>query len=327
MADSLRDSTKQTYQHQWSVYRRWCKKTQVTVSRPSLQKIASFLTYLHEERKLSPSAIKCYRSMLSSVFHWTLPELSSSRAIRDLLRGVQNRSIRARRTAPTWDLLRTLKALKEPPYEPLKLADNRSLLKKTLFLVALATAKRVGELQAISATVASSTEGLELAYLPEFVAKTETANNPIPRSFSLTKLKDPQALDPDHRLLCPVRALKIYLKRMESIEHRPRQLFVALKDRSRPASKNAISFFLRETIAQANAFSSDQCEAHDVRGVSSSFSFWKNWSTTKILESTRWRSNNVFVNHYLKDVSYRLNDIGSLGPFVTAGRVIHDSSL
>ena len=42
-----------------------------------------------------------------------------------------------------------------------------------LFLLSLATAKRV-ELQAISCRVASQGHDLSLAYLPEFVAKTES---------------------------------------------------------------------------------------------------------------------------------------------------------
>ena len=60
-----------------------------------------------------------------------------------------------------------------------------AVLCKTLYLVALATAKRVGELQALSRLVSSSSSSAGLAYVPDFVAKTETAVRPLPRTFEV----------------------------------------------------------------------------------------------------------------------------------------------
>ena len=48
----------------------------------------------------------------------------------------------------------------------------------------MATAKRVGELQALSFSVSHKGEDLILHYDPFFLAKTETASNPILRSMS-----------------------------------------------------------------------------------------------------------------------------------------------
>ena len=66
----------------------------------------------------------------------------------------------------------------------------RDLTRKTLFLVALATAKRVGELQALSCFVSFSPSAVGVSYVPEFLAKTETAVRPLPRSFSVQSLGD-----------------------------------------------------------------------------------------------------------------------------------------
>ena len=49
--------------------------------------------------------------------------------------------------------------------------------------MALATAHRVGELQALSAVVSSLGGDLFLSYLPEFQAKAESEARPLPRSF------------------------------------------------------------------------------------------------------------------------------------------------
>ena len=59
---------------------------------------------------------------------------------------------------------------------------------KVLFLVSLASARRVGELQALFCMVPSKGEDLVLSYVSFFVAKTETVTNPIPRSFLLKSL-------------------------------------------------------------------------------------------------------------------------------------------
>ena len=54
---------------------------------------------------------------------------------------------------PSWDLSNVMRFLNSGSFEPLRAAPLRALSKKVLFLLALATAKRVGELQALSRIV------------------------------------------------------------------------------------------------------------------------------------------------------------------------------
>ena len=61
----------------------------------------------------------------------------------------------------------------------------RTLSKKTHFSVAFATEKRVGELQALSKRVTLVADDIVVSYLPHFVAKTERADSPLPRSFRI----------------------------------------------------------------------------------------------------------------------------------------------
>ncbi len=51
---------------------------------------------------------------------------------------------------PSWDLSVVLKGLLEPPFEPLESAPVRTLTLKVTVLLALASFKRVGDLQALS---------------------------------------------------------------------------------------------------------------------------------------------------------------------------------
>ena len=124
---------------------------------------------------------------------------------------------------------------------------------KVSFLLALATAKRVSELQALSFCVASRDPDILLAYLPEFVAKTESERNPLPRSFLVRPLEEFVGDLPEKRLLCPIRAVRIYLGLTSNLSPHPRSLFVLPWRPSRLLSKNALLFFLRQVIHDAGA--------------------------------------------------------------------------
>ena len=264
--------------------------------------------------------------MLSAVFRFKLPSISSDPVLKDLLRSFSLEKPKQKDLRPSWDLDDVLKHLNSTTYEPLDSAPLRELTKKTLFLVSLATAKRVSELQSLSASVASRGQDLSLSYLPSFVAKTESVSNPLPRSFLLKSLEDFVGNLEEERLLCPVRALRIYLARTRSITNRSTSLFVSPGRPSSPLSKNALSFLLREVISGANAltgFGDHSRGAHSIRGISTSFNFWKNWSVSRVLEAATWRTNSVFAAFYLKDIQYQLGECRSLGPFVAAGSIIN----
>ena len=73
--------------------------------------------------------------------------------------------------------------------------------------------------------VSLSFSGACVVYVPEFVAKTESAVNPLPRSFVIKSLADFAAGLDEELLLCPVRTLRKYLNRTASFVNRPRRLF------------------------------------------------------------------------------------------------------
>ena len=199
------------------------------------------------------SAILGYRSMLAVVFK--LPEISTSPVLQDLVRYFKVEvSVRLVRPPP-WDLEVVLRFLHSSTFEPLSSLSLHVLTKKALLLVSLATAKRVGELQALSRVVSFSSSGACLTYVPEFVAKTESALNPLPRSFMVQSLDDFAAGLDGELLLCPVRALQEYLKRTASFVDCPRRLFVSPCYPLQAMSKNGISFLLREVILESGACS------------------------------------------------------------------------
>ena len=220
-----RSSTRVNYQARWSSYCAWCRRQGHSISRPSIAKIADFLLYLRRSLHLSYSSIASYRSMLSAAFRFLLPDISSHPVLHDLLRSFRIVHPLPSSRFPPWDLLRVLSLLRGPPFEPLSSCSLWDLTRKVLFLVALATARRVGEIQAMSSSVSYSREDLFLSYLLEFRTKTESASNPLPRSFAIRSLRDFVGSLPDELLLCPVRAVRIYVSWTSSISPHPRSLF------------------------------------------------------------------------------------------------------
>ena len=259
--------------------------------------------------------------MLSMVFRFHLPSLSSNPVLRDLLRSFRLSSAERLLRPPAWDLSLVLRFLNSSAFEPLSQAPLRALLQKTLFLLALATAKRVGELQALSSVVTFVGHDACLSYVPQFVAKSESLTRSIPRSFLVKSLSDFTAGLDEDLLLCPVRALRIYLDRTRPLAPVRHRLWVSPRRPSRAMSKNAVSFFLREVIHAAGASRPEvgSVRAHEIRGVSTSVAFHRNWSVSTVLESATWSSSSVFSSFYLRDIQHEYDGIRSLGPFVAAG--------
>ena len=202
-----------------------------------------------------------------------------------------------------------------PPLE----ASLCQLTKKTLFLLSLATARQVGELHVVSRSVSFSGADIHLFYLPEFWAKTESEATCLPHSFAVGSFNDFIGDLEEELLLCPARAFWIYLQRTERLVPRPRTLFVS-QSSSRPLSKNAISFFLREVISQA--YSSESLpgpstgpRAHSIRGCCYVCLLLRNYSIRSILESSCWKSASVVMFFYLSDVHFSFDGGFGLGSF------------
>ena len=84
--------------------------------------------------------------MLSAVFKFPLPEISTS-ILKDLIRSFEISAPRPLFPPPPWDLDKVLQYLSGPPFEPLVRASFLNKTKKALFLLAMATAKRVSSVE------------------------------------------------------------------------------------------------------------------------------------------------------------------------------------
>ena len=227
-----------------------------------------------------------------------------------------------------WNVDVVLNFLCSERFEPLSSASLKDLTQKTLFLVALALAKRVSELQAFSSNVGFTEPGAVLSLSLGFRAKNDNKAKSLPRSFlvkSLQNLVGPE----EERKLCPVRALRAYLLRTKPLRlEQSSNLFLAPSNPSRSASKNGLAYLLRSVIVDAHKQVCPELmkvlkvKPHEVRAIGTSLSFAHNLSIDSVLEAAQWRSNSVFASHYLKDVSIQYDSCRALGPIVAAGTII-----
>ena len=99
---------------------------------------------------LSVSVVKGYSSAHNSVLALKGRDLASSQEIAMLLRSFSRSVDPVELRSPAWDVALVLQSFTGALYEPLRTCDERFLCQKTLFLLALASAKRIGEFHALS---------------------------------------------------------------------------------------------------------------------------------------------------------------------------------
>ena len=146
----LRESSSRLYQSRWKIFCGWCRGRGIAPVNATVPVVVDFLIHLRQDKGLSVSAVKGYCSALNSVLALKGRDLASSREITTLLRSFARSVNPVELRPPAWDVSLVLQSLTGAPYEPLRTCEERFLAQKMLFLLALASAKRIGELHALS---------------------------------------------------------------------------------------------------------------------------------------------------------------------------------
>jgi integrase len=285
------------------------------------------------ENGVNIQALRGHRSAINSVLKITAPgEVLTSVHLTDLIKSFGIERPTTRRFFPTWDLARVLRSLLHPPYEPLHDAPLALLTQKTVFLLALASGSRRGEIAAWSRAprhvqFADRLSAVSLLPSVEFRAKTQKPHE-ASRPVEIPALSI--AGSEIERLQCPVRALKIYLKRTEPLfkkEDKP-LIFKPYIGKSANVKPAHISNWLVRVIRRAYDQEDDQVDqnfratAHDIRALSTSWAATNGVPMNEILSAASWRSATVFTSHYLKDMCHQSAALHTIGPVVAARSVV-----
>ena len=218
---------------------------------------------------------------------------------------------------PRWHLRVVLKGLMKPLFA-INGSDRDLSLEllsyKTAFLITLATGDRGSELVALFPphildfkTLDSGAKQVSIIIMvPKFIPKNQHPEL-IPKPLEFPGIADlfPKDLE---RLLCPVRMLGLYLIRSaERAKEDPQQkLFVHYSPDTQLLTTH-FRCWVAETIhlMYKNSSESDlpKIRAHDVRAIAASIAYYRNTPLTELCGLIGWKSSNVFVRHYLKDMA------------------------
>ena len=331
MVKSVRQSTTGVYQAKWGIFADWCHQRRIDPVSATIPQVADFFIYLRDDKKLTVPTIKGYRSALTLALRASGVDIANSREISALIRSFAGECPVRSPKLPKWDLSLVLASLNRSPYEPLDTADFKFVTHKCVFLLALASAKRVSELQALSSVVLHREDwsSVSFDFAEDFLAKTD-----IPlvvrqqtRAFSVPALSG-FASDSEDCKLCPVRALRCYLSRSKGRRGQGSRLFVPILGERTFVSKNTIAAWIKSVIRSAYAFGSRDLQstykvsAHEVCALATSVHFNHNQSLSAVMAAASWRAHSTFSSFYLRDLSLVAGDVYSLGPIVAAQTVI-----
>ena len=177
-ASARRPATIRTYNSRLAKFGGWCTDHATSPTEASVVQVSQFLMSLFEEGK-QVNTIKNYRSAIAAV-HRGFPDgstMGTNRVLSQLLQGMSNARPVVRPLAPSWSLSGVLRALACEPYNPMHSCSLELLTRKTLFLVAAASARRRSCHQALSVKpchIRFENHGVRMVPDPSFLAKTQT---------------------------------------------------------------------------------------------------------------------------------------------------------
>lgn len=307
LQSSTKTVTHKIYFKVWKTFLRFCGDSPVDPSHCNISMVLNFLQ-AGLEKGLRPATLKVQVSALSSFF---CKSLALDPWISRFMRGAERIRPTRRVSTPPWDLSLVLSALTSPPFEPIDEVPLKLLTLKAAFLVAITTARRVGEISAlvINQPYMQILEDRIIlkpdpAFLPKVVSSFHKSQEIILPSFceagSSHRERTFHSLDVRRTLIC-------YLDR--SREYRKsRSLFLqfAGPGKGNKASKGTIARWIRQTIEMAYSSAKipvpEGLKAHSTRAVSTSWAERQAASVDQICRAATWSSPHTFFRHYRLDI-------------------------
>ena len=309
VSKARRESTVKVYDAKWQIFRDWADQRKIDPIQATPQIVADFLTFLFSVKKCQVSTIKGYRYTISK--YKTGYDFGSHPVLSELIKSFAKQRPVDRPLAPKWDLAFVLSHMCKAPFEPLDKASLFYLSVKTVFLVTLATARRVSEVHAFSIDSDhlrfSNLDGsLILRTQVGFLAKNQLPSR-APDSITIPKLSNfCRKSDNFNCMLCPVRAVKIYLNKTKSLMKHRKRLFIPIRG-DQDLAKSTLSRWVRYAIRHAyssiskNPNSLFKPRAHELRALSASWAYMNYIPLEEILKSAVWSCSSLFDSHYLRD--------------------------
>ena len=272
----------------------------------SVQIVADYLYYMFDNLGRKVATISNHRTALSAALgEFDGFTIGNHPILTSLINSFWVKRPMVRPMVPEWDLTTVLQILRKAPFEPPRfdtVQQKKLTTWKTVFLLALACAKRASEIHAISrdpSDLIFEKDGVWLRFHPEFIAKTQRLSSSS-EPFLIPSI---DRKNPD-RYLCPVRMLKFYLSFTGGLIKGER-LFKKCAGEGYVCTKT-ISSWLKSVICYSHDHSVT-ARGHEVRKMAASWAHVRGASTSDILKAASWASTGTFVTHYLMDVRRQMD--------------------
>ena len=301
-------STYIKYESCWKDFHAWATERGIDPVRSSVAQVLDYLQHCAKTRNLSCSSVRS-RLYAISLNHKVLPleKLSGHTWVRNFLKGMNRLYPTIKSRHPTWNLQLVLQSLRGHPFEPLVSGRIKMMTYKVAFLLAITTAKRVGELKALSVDQRYLTidqTGIRLRINPAFIPKV---NNPQNREkevfFTPFCPRNNTASNCTLYTLCIQRAVKKYVQATKAFRKSDQLLicFAGAK-KGQAATKTTISRWVRTAVQSAyrarDLEPPQGIKAHDTRGVAASWAQFNNASLSDICDTASWSNQCTFATHY-----------------------------
>lgn len=308
-------STRSAYDGKWRAFEEWCVDSGHIALQSPVPVILTFLQGLLD-KGLAFSTIKVYLAAISAC-HVGFGDKTAGQhpLICQFMKGARRLRPAMRSLVAPWDLTKVLNALSRTPFEPLHQVELKLLTFKAVLLLALASAKRVSDIHALSVN-ASCMQFLRgdtkvlLKPNPAFMPKVfNPALSCLPIELSAFS-PPPFSSEEQQQLhaLCPVRTLRMYVDRTAAFR-KSEQLFVswAKPHRGKPITKQRLSHWMVEAIVAAYSSSGSQppagLRAHSTRGMATSWALFQGTSVEEICAAASWATPHTFARFYRLDVT------------------------
>ena len=290
MARPLRQNSINDYQQKWESFRTFLNNNNIPFEQVTVSCVLQFFTFLFHQRHFKPGTVAHYKTALTvplkEYFNIDLKDAAFSELIRAMWLQRPNKPS----TSPVWSLNKVLEFI-DQLQEPL---GEKLLLRKTAFLLLLATGWRVSELHACVRNNQfcrfSENSSLFIRPHPTFLAKNERPHRRwLHKEIKILKLADESISN-----LCPVTTLKQYLS--ITSDYTKGALLLTPGKHQTVLSKHQLSTHICSLILQADKVTA--ANVHDIRSYATSLAFEESMLVGDLVSAVNWSSPAVFYKFY-----------------------------
>ncbi|XP_040195283.1 uncharacterized protein LOC120928241 [Rana temporaria] len=296
--------TRAIYSKVWKKFNSWLSENQ-----RSTHDVPSILEFFQEgvDKGLSVSTLKVQAAAISVFLQFSLLE---NPTVARFFKSISRARPVVVRSCPTWDLSLVLQTLVEFPFEPLEDISVKLLTLKTFFLVAITSARRVSELQALSVrepflTILEDRVVLKTdpGFLPKVASTFHRSQDSVLPSFCSSPQGDQEKkfsfLDVRRTLLAYLEVTKTFRK--------TDALFVLFSGthKGKGASKATLARWIKQAISESykiREVPTPFVTAHSTRALAASWAERAGASPEQICKAATWSSYSTFIKHYRLDL-------------------------